>query len=1490
MNFRLLLKIISWLLFVIILLPALLFVAIQIKPAQNFINNKISDFLEKQLNSSVRIGYIYYEPPYKIVLKNFLIEDFKADTLFFVNKIKLSPQKFSIKRNFFEIDKIEIQNFRFKYIADSNGYSNLDYFVDNLPESKNVDTTKASKPFNLLIKKIIIRNSSFLYDTQEDQTAAIGLDFRHLDFRRINLRMSNFSIIDDSISFSIQNMWAYEKSGFRIRHLSADFFFKDALSFEKLVVSSNKSQIISNLIYIKPYQNAWTDYDNLVLNLDIADFSTFDISDLSYFSDSLRNFFFRLKFGIDSKGTLGDYKINDCLIKYANNTQVIFNGTLTNLMDTKKAYFDINLVKVYVAKNDIEKISSPFTHKKVLKIPANISLPEYINITGNFVGKINDFSLLTNISTNIGFIKTNVSYWSDSLNKKVNGTVLVDEIKLDKLLKNNKLSNLSLKDTFYLSTHKDKIKNVYNLLKISSYRFNDYTYSNISVIVQKNNDSLSAILNIDDENIKSKIALELLEKGKINTGSFVAQIDTIKFYPLKLIKDDKYASLSMALKGNFSFKDLNTLVLNIGLCKPIHLIKNLQYLKIKKFNLSTDYYVDSDTIRKIQADNDFFDLYTIGNLNFKEILSFASNFIYQYLPAMSKQKITEVFNVQHQKYFEYKAKIKNLGQFQEIFFPKYTISNNTTIEGNFNSDKQFIFNLNSDSLVFSKNKIFNLKFLIAADSSKLITKINTDTIKLSQLKFRNFDFNCQTQKNSTDIVLKWDNNSTPINKGRIKAFIQLLKDSNNKSQIFANISEDTVIIDNILWRMSAKHIVSDSNGIFIDNFFARNSLFNQSVYINGRASKSSEDTLKIQINNFNISQVNPLIKKASLNGNLFLNASISRALDTPQIQMVDSIINISINNAKVGNIYQNIIFNNRTNTVELITNIFKSNANKKDTNSLILASKVDYNLNNKKYNVDLLIRKILFKPFEPFYKEYILFSSTSNLSGQMKISGQSDKFKINGDISVFGAFYILQTGITYTINGGMNIHATENEIKIDKTVIVGPNLVGDATLYGNIKHKNFKDPYFNITLKADTIPVFKSARSSKTKYFGNVFISGLLNIKGYSQSVTINANLTTEENTNFTFIVDRPSNISSKTNIVTFTTDIPDIDTNEFDIKDVTDVKQVQMPIKIDFDINLNLNPNSKFKLFINESLNEYIELQTSGNLKIKQNPFGDLILFGKAEIEKGMYNFVIQNIITRKFQIQKGSSIVFNGNVMDAMLDISTFYTIRNVSLYNLFMEDSYLNSKTQADCYIRIDGQITKPHIKFDVQLPQTEKRINNQLQALDENEINKQFVSLLAFGRFQPLPGLSYDPNAEQLLAGSFNPGEIISNQINSILSSFNTNIDLNLNYVSGNSNTSDEYNIGLTIPLLNNRLNITTDLGYKTNTNSNEQNQIVGDFEATYKLDKTGNLQLKGFNKNDQLNYYEQGYSQGIGFLYTTTLDNLFKKQNKKNKQDTLKNNQ
>ncbi len=78
----------------------------------------------------------------------------------------------------------------------------------------------------------------------------------------------------------------------------------------------------------------------------------------------------------------------------------------------------------------------------------------------------------------------------------------------------------------------------------------------------------------------------------------------------------------------------------------------------------------------------------------------------------------------------------------------------------------------------------------------------------------------------------------------------------------------------------------------------------------------------------------------------------------------------------------------------------------------------------------------------------------------------------------------------------------------------------------------------------------------------------------------------------------------------------------------------------------------------------------------------------GKISIVKGLYNFVLENIAKREFKIKKGSSIDFKGDISEGILDVATVYSVKNVSLYNLLISEEYMNQKTQADCYINLDG----------------------------------------------------------------------------------------------------------------------------------------------------------------------------------------------------------
>ncbi len=70
----------------------------------------------------------------------------------------------------------------------------------------------------------------------------------------------------------------------------------------------------------------------------------------------------------------------------------------------------------------------------------------------------------------------------------------------------------------------------------------------------------------------------------------------------------------------------------------------------------------------------------------------------------------------------------------------------------------------------------------------------------------------------------------------------------------------------------------------------------------------------------------------------------------------------------------------------------------------------------------------------------------------------------------------------------------------------------------------------------------------------------------------------------------------------------------------------------------------------------------------------GDIKLYGSYVLEKGSYNFSLQDIITRDFSIKEGSRVSFHGDPMATNLDISAIYSL---SANLLDLDENFANDK---------------------------------------------------------------------------------------------------------------------------------------------------------------------------------------------------------------------
>lgn len=264
--------------------------------------------------------------------------------------------------------------------------------------------------------------------------------------------------------------------------------------------------------------------------------------------------------------------------------------------------------------------------------------------------------------------------------------------------------------------------------------------------------------------------------------------------------------------------------------------------------------------------------------------------------------------------------------------------------------------------------------------------------------------------------------------------------------------------------------------------------------------------------------------------------------------------------------------------------------------------------------------------------------------------------------------------------------------------------------------------------------------------------------------------------------------------------------------------------------------------------------------------------MFGTYLVDYGRYSLTIQNVIKRDFQFQSGGTIVFGGNAYDATLNLPAVYTVNGVSLSDLQMGRSFASNNVRVDCLMNITGTPLSPQVEFDLDLPTVNTDAKQMVRQLinSEQEMNQQVIYLLSIGRFYNQQANNADQQASQsqtslamqsLLSGT------ISQQINNVLSSLvnNNNWNFGANISTGDEGFNNaEYEGLLTGRLLNNRLIINGQFGYRDNANATSS--FIGDFDIRYLLMPNGNLALKVYNQtNDRYFTRNSLNTQGIGII-------------------------
>lgn len=97
----------------------------------------------------------------------------------------------------------------------------------------------------------------------------------------------------------------------------------------------------------------------------------------------------------------------------------------------------------------------------------------------------------------------------------------------------------------------------------------------------------------------------------------------------------------------------------------------------------------------------------------------------------------------------------------------------------------------------------------------------------------------------------------------------------------------------------------------------------------------------------------------------------------------------------------------------------------------------------------------------------------------------------------------------------------------------------------------------------------------------------------------------------------------------------------------------------------------------------------------------------------------------------------------------------------------------------------------------------------------------------------------------------------------------------NFRTNKGDFSDmEVDVALSSQLLNNRLLLNGNFGYRDNSMNNSSTNFIGDFDIEYLLTRNGNIRLKAYNHYNDQNYYIKSAltTQGVGVVFKFDFNN------------------
>ena len=1420
-------------------------IALTMPAVQTRIARYFTESINKDFGTNIAVEGVSISVFGGVKFKNVLIRDHRNDTLIFSDRITttiLEGKK--LLNGDLIFDNLDVYGFLFNlktYKGEKE--TNMDKFMKSFETGK-----RTKRKFLMKANTLQIYDGRFLLIDENREIP------KNVDFTKLNASLTDFLIFGPEVSTSIDKMSFLDFRGLYVKNLKSKFSYsKKNIKLEKLDLLTKESSIIGEVILKYKIEDFSNFNDKVIFDIQL-DQASIASNDIRYFYKEIgKNQHFKIKSTI--KGTLNDLQFSKLNLIDERKTQLIGAINFKNLFARKGQQFSMY--------SKFDKLTSAYDDLIVIlpnilgnKLPTSLKKLGRFSTSGTaFVTTMAveaDFSMVTalgNVTSNLSINNINEIDKASYI-----GTVKLDNFDLGIMLDQKDLGKVSLDLDVDGQGFNQKYLNTAVNGQVSQIEFKGYNYTNIALNGNLASPNYIGDIQINDPNLDMTFdgALDLSKKqSKYDFQINVLYADLKK---LKLMNDP----ISI-FKGDVEVKASGNSIENF---EGAIFINKTSYQNAKDTYVFNDFTInstfDASKVRTLTVNSpDIVQGEIVGRYEFNQLQNLVKNSLGSLYTNFKPTKVKDG------QFLNFNFSIYN--KIIEIFYPDITIGTNTIVKGNISSDDhEFKLDFDSPQIIASNITFDNIRVAIDNKNPLYNAYIELDSIKTKYYKIRDFSLINVTHKDTLFFRSEFKGGPKAEDYYNLNLYHTINKDNNN----VVGISKSEVKFKDYLWFLNENE--TPDNQIVFDKSFENFDIDklvlsheNQAIALDGNLKGTDFKDLKLSFKDVNLNQITPTNNKLVVQGNINGEIDFKQNKNIYQPTAAVVIDQLNVNKTDLGILKFDIAGDETFKKFTINSSLENENLESFNANG-------NFEIINKETILDL---KLEFDKFNIATLNSLGGDVLSNIrgfvGGNASIEGNLKNPTINGRLFLDNAgLTIPYLNVDYGLSEKTIIDLTNEKFLFRNNTLTDTKYGTTGNLNGFIGHNNFSDWKLDLAIDSKRLVALDTKDSEDAAYYGTAFIDGSATIKGPTNNLFIKVDAKSEKGTAVKIPINNAESVSDNV-FIHFVTE-----KEKYNIKNgIVENTRNYNGLELEFDFDIT--PDAEVEVILDRNTGHGMKGKGFGSLLFKINTLGKFNMWGDFQAYEGTYNFKYGGLIDKKFAVKKGGSISWEGNPMKAQLNLEAIYkTTANPAV---LLDNSSFNSKVPVEVVIGLRGDLTSPEPDFNIEFPTVSTVLKSEIQyKLNDKDVRQtQALYLLSSGGFLSSEGVNQSDFSGSLF-------ETASSILGGIIRSDDEKFKVGLNFIGADRRLGKETDgrfVATISSKINERITINGKLGVPFG--GINESAIVGDVEVLYRVNQDGTLNLRLFNKENDINYVGQGigYTQGLGVSYEVDFDTFKELANK-----------